>query len=971
MPADPFGRNPRRRSGALVPTLIVLGAITVVFALFVTVWTERLWYNSLDFGAVFTTQLLTRVALFVVFALVIAAALVLNVGLAYRYRPQYRAMNAERQNPEQYRQALDPARRWLVIGAAVLVGVVAGGSAASQWETVQLWMNGGEFGSADPQFGTDIGFYAFSLPWYQFLLGYGFAVVVVCFIGVAITHYLYGGLRLQSAGDKLSGAAQVQLSVLVGLFVLLKAVAYWVDRYALTIEDSSQWTGAVYTDVSAVLPAKTILTFIALICAVLFFVNVWRRSLLLPGISLGLLLLSAGLMGWLWPSLVQQFQVNPNEQELQSPYIERNMRATRTAYGVDNVQVQDYEATTQAEPGQLADDAATVPGARLIDPNIVSPAFTQLQQVRGFYTFSDRLDFDRYPIEEDGSNRDLVVAAREISLDGLPDSQQNWINRHTTYTHGYGVVAAYSNTSQPDGSPRWAQEDIPSRGQLGEYEPRIYYGENSPEYSIVGAHEGADPVEFDVPEDPETGQPRYNTYGGGGGVPMDSFLNQTLYAAKFQEANILLSDRVNDASTILYDREPRQRVEKVAPWLNVDGNAYPAVVDGRVKWIVDGYTTLNSYPYSQRVSLETATSDSRTEQSDAVAAQPEDNINYIRNSVKAVVDAYDGSVTLYEWDQHDPVLHAWREVFPNAVHDRSEISQELMTHLRYPEDLFKVQRYMLAEYHVDSPAALYTGQDRWLVPNDPTAEGELSQPPYYQTLAMPGAGSATFSLSTTYVPQQRNNLAGFMAVNADPTSENYGLLRLLTLPSNTQISGPEQVANDFETNPEVAQELSLLRQGDAETVLGNLLTLPVGGGLLYVQPVYVERATGDGTYPLLRRVLVSFGEQIGYDDTLEGAVDDIFGGEAGVETEEPGIQDDPAGQGNQQGGDQQQDGAGGGTGPLADASLEEATQAARQAFDDAQSAQAEDRWQDYGTALGRLDQALTRIGELQDGGGGN
>src|SRR5690625_2662593 len=971
MPADPFRRSPRRRSGALVPTLIVLGGLAVVFALLVTVWTERMWFDSLNFGGVFTTRLLTQVGLFVVAALIIGAALILNVRLAYRHRPQYRAMSPEQQNLERYRQAIEPARRWMVIGAAVLVGVMAGGSAASQWETVQLWINGGEFGSTDPQFGTDVGFFAFSLPWYQFLLGYGFAVVVVSFIGALITHYLCGGLRLQSAGDSLSGGAQVQLSVLIGLFVLLKAVAYWVDCYALTIEDSSQWTGAVYTDVSAVLPAKTILTFIALICAVLFFVNVWRRSLLLPGISLGLLLLSAGLMGWLWPTLVQQFQVNPNEQELQSEYIQRNMDGTDNAYGLHNVEVQDYDATTQAEPGQLADDAATVPGARLIDPNIVSPAFTQLQQVRGFYTFPERLDFDRYPIEDDGSNRDLIVAAREVALDGLPDSQQNWINRHTTYTHGYGVVAAYGNTSQRDGSPSWAEEDIPSEGELGEYEPRIYYGENSPEYSIVGAPEGSNPVEFDVPEDPETGEQRNNTYDGEGGVPTGSLFNRMLYAAKFQEANILLSDRVNEESTILYDRDPRQRVEKVAPWLNVDGNTYPAVVDGRVVWIVDGYTTLDSYPYSQRVSLNEATSDSRTVQAGHIAAQPEDNINYVRNSVKAVVDAYDGTVTMYEWDEQDPVLDAWREVFPDSVQDRSEISEDLMAHLRYPEDLFKIQRYMLAEYHVNSPGALYSGQDRWLVPNDPTASGEVAQPPYYQTLAMPNAGDAAFSLSTTYVPQQRNNLAGFMAVNADPTMENYGQLNLLRLPSNTQISGPEQVANDFETDPEVAQELSLLRQGDAETVLGNLLTLPVGGGLLYVQPVYVERATGDGTYPLLRRVLVSFGEQIGYDDTLEGAVDDIFGGEAGVETEEPGIQDDPAGQGNQQGGDQQQDGAGGGTGPLADASLEEATQAARQACDDSQSAQAEDRWQDYGTALGRLDQALTRIGELQDGGGGN
>jgi hypothetical protein len=666
------------------------------------------------------------------------------------------------------------------------------------------------------------------------------------------------------------------------------------------------------------------------------------------------------LLGGLWPFLVQQFQVRPSEAGREEPYIERNIEATRAAYGVEdgNVEIVQYSATTEVEAGQLEEDAATVPGIRLLDPNVVPRTYQQLQQVRGFYSFPETLDVDRYDVED--ATRDTVVAVREIDVAGIPEEQQNWINEHTQYTHGFGFVAAYGNTRNADGSPVWAEEDIPPVGVLGEYEPRIYFGENSPEYSIVGAPEETTPVEFDIPEDPDAGgDQRNNTYQGDGGVPVGSFINRLLFATKFQDGNILLSDRVNAESKILYDRDPRTRVEHVAPWLTVDGNPYPAVVDGQIVWILDGYTTLNSYPYAQRVSLDEATRDSRTVRQ-AVVAQPQDHINYARNSVKAVVDAYDGSVTLYAWDEDDPVLQSWRDAFPDTVVNRSEIPDDLMAHLRYPEDLFKIQRGLLASYHVTNPAVFYAGQQRWIVPNDPTGE-QAFQPPYYQTIQLPESDSANFSLTTTYVPQNRQNLAAFMAVNADARSDDYGQFTILQLRSDTQIDGPGQVANNFEADPEVAQELSLLRQGDAQTVSGNLLTLPVGGGLLYVQPVYVERASGDAAYPLLRRVLVSFGSRIGYDDTLQGALDQIFQGESGADTgEEPGIEA-PAEPGEEPPPADEEP-------PPVEGDLAAALADAQQAFADAEAAQREGRWADYGEALERLEAALARA-EAASGGG--
>ncbi|WP_158542662.1 UPF0182 family protein [Phytoactinopolyspora halophila] len=867
-----------------MPTLIVLALLAVGYLLIVNFWTERLWFDSVDFTHVFTTQLMTRAGLFAVFGLVMAAVIVINGVIAYRLRPSYRPMSAEQQSLDRYRDALEPLRAWVLGGAALLVGIIAGASASGQWETFQLWMNGDAFGQTDPQFDLDVSFFAFSFPWWRFLLSFGFGLVALSLIVAALTHYLFGGIRLQTAGEKVSRAAQAHLSVLIGLFILLKAVAYWLDRYELLIDDNPLFTGGNYAGINALLPAKMILIFVSIICAALFFVNVWQRNWTLPGIGAGLLVLSAVLLGGLWPFIVQQFQVNPTEADREAPYIERNIDATREAYDVDDVEIESYDATTTVEAGQLADDAGTVPGVRLMDPTLIPRAYQQLQQVRGFYTFADPANVDRYEI--DGEERDVVVAAREIDVTGIPEGQRNWVNERTVYTHGFGLVAAFGNTRQSDGSPVWAEEDIPPKGELGEYEPRVYYGESSPEYSIVGAPEGSEPVEYDIPEDPETGEERLNTYDGAGGVDLGGYFNRLLYATKFQEANIVLSERVNEESVIMYDRDPRQRVEKVAPWLTADSNAYPTVADGRLVWVVDAYTTLNSYPYSQRVSLEEATSDSRTARP-ALAAQPDDYLNYARNSVKATVDAYDGTVTLYEWDEEDPVLQAWKDVFPDSVTPKSEISDDLLDHLRYPEDLFKLQRRMLEAYHVEDPITFYGGQDRWIVPNDPTADGEVDIPPYYQSIQMPDDDEGVFSLTTTYTPRGRQNLVAFMAVNADARHPDYGQLEALRLPGRTQIDGPEQVANAFESNEEVASQLTLLSAGEgATTELGNLLTLPVGGGLLYVQPVYVVRQTGGGAYPLLRRVMVRFGDEIGFAPSLQNAVDQIFEGEAGIETEE-------------------------------------------------------------------------------------
>lgn len=878
-PRDPGGDTGRR---VLVPTLITLAALLFLGSIFTSIWTDRLWFRSVGYADVFQTVLFTRVALFAVLGLVFGGFLVGNVYLAHRIRPDNPSMR--RDDPAfRYRTALDPIRKPVLIVAGLLVIISAGSVAASRWDTYKLWRNGESFGQKDAQFGKDVGFYVFDYPWFRFLTSFGFAMVVITVLAVVFVHYVYGGVRMAGRGPKFTRATQVHLSILVGLAVLIRAVSYYLDRFGLLIGSSGLVDGVTFTDANARIPSKNILIGVAVVCALLFFAAVFVRSWVLPAMGLGMLALTSVLIGGIWPAVMQGFQVKPSEPDKEAPYIARNIDATRSAYGVDEATSRPYTAKTTLTPDELTKSAEQRVSSRLLDPTLISDAFQQLQQVRGYYTVPDTLDVDRYQLGDDETPQDIIIAAREVDLAGLPDSQRNWANDHTVYTHGYGVIAARGNQRGPQGEPVWVEKDIPPVGELDiTTPPRIYFGENSPDYSIVGWPKGSTAIEVDIPRgggnaDDEATQENAsaNIYDGDGGVPVGSLFNKALYAFKFAEPNIVLSNRVNSESKILYDRAPRDRVEKVAPWLTVDGDPYPAVVNGRVVWVVDGYTTSNAFPYSQHRSLREATADTLTRDR-AQAALPTDEINYMRNSVKAVVDAYDGSVELYQWDTKDPILKAWMKVFPDAVSPKSEISAGLLDHLRYPVDMFKVQRDVLSRYHITDAGTFYEDGERWRVPGDPKLgqNSDTVQPPYYLSIARPGAEDTEFSLTSVFLPNSRQNLASFVSVNSEASSENYGTMQILELPSNTQVPGPSQIANDFQTDKGVTQALLQFEQSEEARILrGNLLTLPVGDGLLYVQPVYIQRSADVGTYPVLQFVAVSFGGgSVGFGQTLDEAL---------------------------------------------------------------------------------------------------
>ena len=893
--ATPPPRQPvPKRSRALLITAVVV--IVAIFSLTGVsgIYTDRLWYRSAGFGNVFSTLLWTRIGLFLVFGAVLGGIVALNIYLAYRFRPLFRPNSREQSNLDRYREVITPIRVWVVLGTALVLGAFAGASGLGNWRTYLLWRNGQSFGQEDPYFNRDIGFYVFDLPWIHFIVDFSMAVFVVAIIAAMTTHYLYGGLRLQATSDRLSPAAQAQLSVLLGLFVLAKGVDYYLDRFDLVNQNNSLFTGMNFTGENAVLPAKNILIGVALICSILFFLNVWRRTWQLPTMGLGLLVLSAVLLGMIWPALVQQFQVKPSEADKEEPYIARNIEATQAAYDLQDVELTPFSPNTSldATAAQLAPLLSSVP---LVDPKQVSPAFENIQQERGYYSVAEVLDVDRYEIN--GSERAMVLGVRELDQEGLSPDARNWSNLHTVFTHGNGIIAAYANQRDAEnavtsdtgadapsssGGLEWAQginsSETDISDELGTFESRVYYGEKSPDYSVVGkAEEGDEDVELNLPV-PGSDIGSSTTFDGPGDASVGSTFNQLMFAIKFGEPNFLLSGRVNSGSSVLFDRDPTTRVEKVAPWLTVDTDIYPAVVDGRIVWIADAYTTTDRFPLAQRESFEDMITDALQVQT-GIQTLPTDEINYMRNAVKATVDAYTGEVTLYAWDEEDPLLKAWMGAFPGTVEPKSSMSEDLLDHVRYPEDLFKVQRYQYARYHVSDASDWYEFNDRWAVPEDPQAPG-VFQAPY--RLFVGGAEASNFSLTSVYVPFRRNNLASFVSVNSDAESGEYGKISVLRLndaeaSESDQTSGPGQVANDFISDQRINEALLPLKNSGARVTYGNMLTFPINDGLMYVQPVYVSRQVTDASYPELRFVQVKFGDDIGYGTTFQQAIQDLFG----------------------------------------------------------------------------------------------
>jgi uncharacterized membrane protein (UPF0182 family) len=778
------------------------------------------------------------------------------------------------------------------IGIPLLVGVIAGLAAQGDWQTVQQFLHSTAFGVTDPEFGIDVSFYAFELPFYRWVLDWLFIAVTISFIVALIAHYMFGGIRLTGRAGQVSAAARAHLAVLAGVFVLLKAVAYYLDRYELLYSTRNPtFTGATYTDLNAVMPAKLILLFISIICAAAFFVAVFRRNLQLPAIAVVLLVLSSVLVGAAWPAVLQQFVVAPNANEREAPSIQRNIDATRQAFGLTRTR------STSSPTPDVGGDARRGRDRPRHDPEHPPARPEQARRhVHAVPAAAQLLRLPRQPRhrplhrqrEDAGLHRRRARAQQRGPGQQPAGLDQPAPGLHPRQRHGGGpgergerpaAGRRRAGRSAPVHEHRHRQRRVRARGPAGHGPADLL---RRADHGLLDRRRraGAAPREYDS-------DTQSYTYNGRGGVPLGNFFNRLVFSLVHGERNILFNASINDNSKIMYVRNPSDRVKAVAPWLTLDTDPYPAVVDGRITWIVDGYTTLANYPYAKQMSLGDATATALQ----GVPRLPDEEISYIRNSVKATVDAYDGTVTIYGFDETDPVLRTWAAAFPGVVKPASAISDSLRSHFRYPEDLFKVQRELLTEYHVDTPGEFFSTVSFWDVPSDPTVQGAAgtagsAQPPYYLLAGLPNQNGATFQLTSALVSRARQFLSAYVTASSDPAT--YGKITVLELPAETQTLGPQQVQAQFLGSPEVSSQLNLLRQNQTTIEYGNLLTLPVAGGLLYVEPVYIERAGQSASYPVLARVLVSYNGRVGYDASLQGALEDVFGRVRAAPSPSPG-----------------------------------------------------------------------------------
>ncbi len=816
----------------------------------------------------------TRFLLAVAFGLVFFVVLYANLLIVRRFTPRFRPMTLEQEILDRYRMAAEPYLRWLLPAFALLVAFFVGIGVTTQWRTFLLWRNssGVSFGVVDPEFGRDAAFYVFSLPWLKFVQGWLFSALVGVTVITGLAHYLWGGIRpqAQALGEKVTPQVKAHLSVLLGLILVVKAWGYYLGTFDLMTSPRGVVAGASFTDIKAQLPALRILIFIAVACAVLFFVNIRLRGWALPVIAVGLLALVSIVAGAAYPAFVQRFRVAPQELQRERPYIERNIAATREAFGLDQIETQQRTVAASVPVTALSENEATISNIRLWRPEILRENYEGLQRIRQYYAFND-VDVDRYSVA--GTRRLVMVSTREVSQNQIPGGG-TWQNRHLVYTHGFGAVASAVNSATPEGAPQFILQDIPPVGEPGleGNGQRIYYGEQR-DVQFVVVRTGAEELDYQGTATDDQEQVT-NEYEGDGGIPIGGLLQRALFAWRFRDVNLLISGLIEGDSRIMIYRSIYDRVPKAAPFLKFDGDPYSAIVDGRLVWIWDAYTMTDQYPYSQPLALEELAS----QQSGTPALVGD--VNYLRNSVKVVVDAYDGSMTYYVADPEDPIIRVWQNAFPALFTSMDDAPASLLEHFRYPENLFQVQAAQYAIYHVTDPEVFYGKQDFWQIPEDPTLAGEsgaVPMRPYYLLMRLPGETEEHFVLIQPFTPQGRQNMVAWMAARSDP-GPAYGTVQAFQFPTGQNIDGPTQVFSRINQDAQFSGERTLLSQGGSDVFFGDFLVIPIDAGLLYVQPVYV-RSTQANAIPELKRVIVVNGDRVGIGDTLREALTDSLSGQ--------------------------------------------------------------------------------------------
>jgi uncharacterized protein len=960
MRVPPTSIEPRRRSFGLRVWLI--GAVVLIVVLLASLrglagfYTNYLWFQEVGFSATWRGLIAAKIVPTLVFMAFFFVLMLSNLIIADRLAPRTRAMGPEDEMVERYRSYVAPYSGRVRIAISAFFAFVVGSGVSSQWSEWLLFRNHVSWGQKDPQFHRDIGFYVFQLPFLRFVSQWLFVSFVLVLLVVAVFHYINGGIRLQTPFQRVTPQVKAHLSVILALMAFTKTAQYYLARFELVFSKRGTVDGATFTDVKAQLPALNFLMIISVAAAVLFIVNIRRRGWVLPVIAVGLWGFISIVVGTIYPAYIQRFSVKPNEFTKEQPYIDRNIAATRLAFGINHITSQSYSYKENLTPATLKANQGTLDNIRLWDPDQLKPNFQQNQKFRPYFTFSD-LDLDRYPVGDEKLATEIAI--RELNSAELPSS--TWINQHLAYTHGYGAVAAAGNAVNADQTPDYLLSNIPPSGNLTVTQPNVYFGEGLSGFSVVNSKQ---------PENQPTGSQNDSTirYKGSGGVEASSFLRKASLALSFGSWDLFISKQVGSHSRVMFRRDVRDRAQKAAPFLKFDADPYPVIINGRIEWVLDAYTTTNRYPYSQSLHPTGLAGNSGLQTT----------FNYVRNSVKVTVDAYNGTITYYVIDAKDPIIRAYSKAFPHMFTSGSKVPKELRAHFRYPEDLFKAQTEQFQRYHLRGASEFYRAGNLWSVAPAPNAEAATDATPattavsgnnggrntqlattgerinpLYLMMQLPGKlgqeSGQEFVLQRTFVPAQNPNvLTAFIVARSD--GANYGQLVLYDTPDNQDIPSPSKAASNIDSNTDISKQLSLLDQRGSSVLRGDVQLIPIGSSLLYVRPIYVE-ATSGNTFPRFKYVAVTYGEHSVLADSIPGAINALFG--TTVQPPDDGTVNPPAA-----------------TGTVA-----ELLAKAQQQFDAAQAALAKGDFAAYGKAIKAAEAdvaaAVEALAEVSSGTGGS
>jgi len=881
--------NNERRGLSFIVFLGIIG-FSVARAI-ATFFTNYLWFESIDLTSVWFKILLTKTVLVAVTSLIAFAFIFINLRLAVRATPVMDIFESfENQDPLSRFRAWTNERflRYRLIGAVGL-SLFLGAGASQLWEQVLLFLNQKSFGITDPVFNYDVSTYVFGLPLYRLFVSWGFQLVIFTSLIILLFFVATGAVQLRPGRfPDVSSGAKAHLSVLLAFIALLKAFAYRLDALELLYSPRGKVFGASYTDVVAHLPALNLLILISLFGAILLLVNIRRRGWLLPATAISLWLAVSIIVGGLVPAAIQRFRVVPDELNKELPYVANHIDYTRLAYNLNTIEEKSFEASPNLSSSDISDNAQTVDNIRLWDPTVLAETYSQLQEIRAYYAL-DEVDVDRYEIN--GELTQVMVSARELDQTNLP--AVGWVNERLQYTHGFGVVFSPANNVASQGQPDFYVKGVPATTTVSELEveqPRIYFGESadSLEYVVVNSLQD----EVDYPLSTEGQSVAYTNYSGEGGVGIGSFFRRLGFALRYSELNLLISNQLSDDSKLIMERNIVSRVKKGAPFLYTDNDPYLALIDGQLFWIIDMYTVTDKYPYAQPADTRRINENSGLPM----------NFNYLRNSVKAVVNAYDGTLNYYVVDEEDPIIQSYVDIFPELFSSKAEMSSELLDHIRYPEDLFTIQSDMYRDYHMIDPRVFYADEDPWVIPTDSsttprvaTLRGEFTEIgfkpmlPYYLLMNLPGETDLSYLIFQPFNPENRPNMQSFLVADADP--ENYGQLIDFRLPKGEFVDGPSQVATRINQDPDISQIFTLLDQQGSSVIKGNLFVVPINQSILYYQPIYLQGE--QNPLPEFKFVVVVFQDRIIMEETLSDALDSIFGEGSSEDTQEEADSESP------------------------------------------------------------------------------